>query len=92
MSHTVKPWRFIAAEDVPECGIVRGDMIVAFPGHTTRLYRNMPVNPGLLLNLLMQDQLVQIEGVIGDEALVLQAMEAVDRIQAPAEPSLKMLR
>lgn len=92
MSDAPTPWRFIAARDVPECGILRGDLITAYPGRPTRLVRQLPINPGLLLNLAMQDFIVEVEGIIGSEAPIVAALDAVDQPATSPAASLRVVR
>lgn len=92
MNEKVIPWRFIANQDVPECGIVSGDIIVAFPGRPTRVLRHMPINPGLLLNLHMQDIITPIEGVVGADSGIVKAMENADRAPTTKKRTLRVIR
>lgn len=90
MSDAPNPWRFIATTDVPEAGILRGDIIVAFPGQPTRVLRQLPINPGLLLNLACQDLITELDGIVGPQAPIVRAMESVDA-PSPASP-LRVVR
>lgn len=91
MPHNVKPWRFVVAQDCPEQGLFRGDIITATAGQPTRVSRVLPINPGLLLNLNLQDIILQIDGVVGTEAAIVAAMEAP--ITGSPEPHpLRVLR
>lgn len=73
---TALPWRFVAVEDIPEIGVFRGDIIVAVAGGKTRVLRELPVNPGLLLNLAMLDRITEIDGVIGAQSPIVDAMDS----------------
>ena len=92
MSEYPKPWRLIAARDVPEVGILRGDIVVALPGRPTRVLRQMPIDPGLLLNLAMQDILIEIDGVVGSTAPIVDAMATADAAPSPTPTALRVLR
>lgn len=87
------PWRFIAVQDYPDAGILRGDVVSCTAGRPTRLTRQMPVNAGLILNLHLQDILVSADDFIGTQAVILEAMERADRTtdEAPT-PALRVVR
>lgn len=78
-----KPWRFVATEDVPEAGLRKGDIITATAGRPTRVTRVMPIDPGLLLNLSMEERIAEVEGVVGQDADIVAAMEAADSTAFP---------
>lgn len=85
-------WRFVAAADVPEAGIRRGDILVAAPGRPTRLLRQMPIDPGLLLNLALQQVLIDLDGVVGATAPIVEAMGADAAAPSPAPIALRVVR
>jgi hypothetical protein len=85
-------WRFVAARDVPEHGIVRGDIVTAQPGGPTRLLRRLPVNPGLLLFLACDDALLAMDGVVGTEKPIIDAMASVDTATHEATGGTQELR
>jgi hypothetical protein len=53
----------------------------------------MPINPGLLLNLALQDLIVEVDGIVGNESSIVSAMEAADVIDARHAPApLRVVR
>lgn len=73
-------WTFVVPEDLPEIGLQRDDVITAAPGRPTRVLRAMPINSGLLLNLVLQDKLVMLDGVIGPSGPIVEAMQLADEV------------
>lgn len=92
MSHNVKPWRFVVLVDYPDAGLLRGDIVTATSGRPTRVTRRLPVNPGLLLNLHMQDIVAPIEGFIGTEATIVAALEKEENPACSGSLELRVLR
>jgi hypothetical protein len=93
MPHNVKPWRFLAQVDIPELGVLAGDLVTHTAGRSVRVTRTLPVNSGLLLNLLLDDKLVELQGVIGADAGILDAMDRADATNEPSpSPDLRVVR
>lgn len=94
MSRNVSPapWRFVAVQDYPDAGILRGDLVTCTAGRPTRLTRHMPVNNGLILNLHLQDILVAAENFIGTQATIFEALESADHSADCTAPDLRVVR
>lgn len=93
MTIPIKPWRFVAVVDIPALGVLSGDVVTHVAGEPIRVTRYLPCNTGLLLNLLMQDELVEMEGNIDPDERALDAIEAAKRAAAsPSGPPLRVIR
>ena len=93
MHHNAKPWRFLAQVDIPELGVLAGDMVTHTAGRPVRVTRRLPVNTGLLLNLLLDDKLVELDGVIGADAGIVDAMDRADAADdLRPSPDLRVVR
>jgi hypothetical protein len=90
-----KPWRFVALCEIPEIGALPGDIVSHTAGRQIRLTRRLPVNSGLLLNLVLSDQLAEIDETIGPDSAVLDLFDRIDLRRdddPPAAPSIRVLR
>lgn len=89
------PWRFVAVKDIPEHNILTGDVVICGAGQPTRILRILrvlPVNNGLILNLLLQDMLTPVDGVIGTERPIVEAMAEATKREVAERANRKRLR
>ena len=57
-----------------------------------RLLRQMPIDPGLLLNLALQQVLIDLDGVVGATAPIVEAMGAHEALPSPSPIALRVVR
>ena len=80
---TPRPWRFVARIDIPELGICAGDLITVTAGRPIRITRSLPANPGLLLNLVYDGSIIEVDGFVGSQRGIMEAIERVDASPSP---------